>query len=98
GRQEEGGLLSEQRGDALLEPVDGRIVEALLVAHLGLRHRAAHLGRGPRLRVAEEVDGVHSAYARPFPSSASWTTASRPSSRTRSGNRPSTRSRAAPRA
>ena len=76
--------------------VDGRIVEALLVADLGLRHRAPHLGRGRVCVSLKRLTVIRPRSA--FRSSASRTTASRPSSRTRSGNRSSTRSRAAPRA
>jgi hypothetical protein len=56
GGQEDGRLLAEQRGDFVLEGVDGRIETALLVADLGARHRLAHLLAGPGLGVRVEVD------------------------------------------
>ena len=55
-RDEHGFLVSEQRGDALLERRNGRVLALLLVADDGARDRAAHaLGR-LRQRVRAEVD------------------------------------------
>ncbi len=55
-RQEHRGFLAEQLGDHLAEQIDGRVLELLLVAHLGVAHEAAHLGGGAGDRVAEEID------------------------------------------
>src|SRR5436309_3090524 len=61
--QEHRGFLAEQLGDHLAEHVDGRILELLLVAHLGVAHEAAHLPRGARDGIAEEVDvDLHQAF------------------------------------
>src|SRR2546426_961837 len=46
------GLLAEDLGGPLFEPVHGRILAVLVVADLGLRHRAAHRGRREREGVA----------------------------------------------
>ena len=54
--QEDRGLEAEQLGHALAQAVDGRVAEVLLVAHLGLGHRPAHLRRRPGLGVGVEVD------------------------------------------
>src|SRR5438552_2537546 len=56
GRQKHRGVLAEQLGHHLAEQVDGRVLQLLLVAHLGLAHEAAHVGGGPRDGVAVEVD------------------------------------------
>ena len=55
-RQEERLLLAEQVGRAALELVDRRVLAQLLVAHVGRRHRRAHLGRRLRGGVGAEVD------------------------------------------
>ena len=60
GGQEQGRLLAEQRRDHLLEPVHRRVLELLLVAHLGLAHEAAHGGRRTGDGVAAKVDRFHS--------------------------------------
>ena len=55
-RQEDRGLLAEQRGHALLEREHRRVLAALLVAHLRGGHRGAHrLGRAG-LGVGVEID------------------------------------------
>ena len=56
GRQEERLLLAEEVRRAALELVDGRVLAELLVAHVGGRHRRAHLGRGLRGGVGAEID------------------------------------------
>ena len=43
--------MPEQRGDPLAQLGDLRVLEALLVAHLGLRHGVAHGGGRAGLRV-----------------------------------------------
>ena len=55
-RDEDGGILAEQRGGSLLERDDGRVLALLLVPHDGLGDRRAH--RRGRLRegVRAEVD------------------------------------------
>ena len=55
--EEQRRLLAEQLRHHLLEPVDGRILAILLVAHLGLGHGAAHGRGGTGDGVAEEIDG-----------------------------------------
>ena len=52
-RQEDGGLVAEQLGDALAQRRDRRVGEALLVADVGLGHRAAHRLRVGRVWVSE---------------------------------------------
>jgi hypothetical protein len=54
-RQEHGGLEAEQRRDLGFERVDGGIVAEDVVADERLRHRRAHLRRGPRHRVAAKI-------------------------------------------
>ena len=56
GRDEQRRLLAQQRGDALLERDDRRVLAVLVVAHLGLGDRAAHRIRRPRDRVGPEID------------------------------------------
>ncbi len=56
---EEAGLLPEQRGRALLERIDGRVVAEDVVTDLRLRHRATHRGRGVGDGVRAQVDPVH---------------------------------------
>ena len=48
--------LAHALGVGLLELVDGGVVPVAVVAHLGLGHGPAHLGRGPGDGVAAEVD------------------------------------------
>ena len=54
-RHEERRLAAEERGYALLQAVDGRVVAEHVVADLGLRHRAPHVGARARDGVAAEV-------------------------------------------
>ncbi len=57
GRQEHRGFLAEEIGHHFAQStVDGRVLELLLVTHLGLAHEAAHLGRGARDGVAGQID------------------------------------------
>ena len=56
GRQPERGLLAEQRGDALLQRVDGRVLAELVVADRSGGHRRAHRRRRPRDGVGAKVD------------------------------------------
>jgi hypothetical protein len=60
GGQVQRGLLAEEVGHHLLEEGHGRVLALLLVAHLGLAHEAAHVGRGPGHGVAVEIDHVGS--------------------------------------
>ena len=55
-RDEDGGRLAHPLGVGLLEGVDGGVVAVAVVAHLGLGHGPAHLGRGAGDGVAAEVD------------------------------------------
>src|SRR6267142_2643547 len=55
-RQEERGLLAEELGDHLLEEIDGRVFELLLVAHFRLAHEAAHVLGGLGDRITGEID------------------------------------------
>jgi hypothetical protein len=55
-RQPERGLLAQQRGDRVLEPVDRRVLAVLVVADGRRRHRRAHLGRRPGDGVGAQVD------------------------------------------
>ena len=48
---EQRGFLAEQRRHALLQEVDARVLAELVVADLGLRHRAAHGRRGAGDRI-----------------------------------------------
>ena len=67
-RDEERGFLAEQLGGPLLQGVDGGIVAQDVVAHLGLGHRATHLGRRPGDGVAPQIDHGHAAeYSRDGP-------------------------------
>ena len=67
---EERRFLAEQRGDPLLQRVDGRIVAEDVVADLGRGHRRAHRRRRPRHGVAAQVDHArmdrHRAASRKF--------------------------------
>ena len=56
GREEERLLLAEEVCRPALELVDGRVLAELLVAHVGGRHRRAHLGSGIRGGVGAEID------------------------------------------
>src|SRR6266852_3285178 len=58
-REEKRGLFSEQLRDHLLERVDRRILELLLVADLGIAHESPHLARGTRHGVALQIDLDH---------------------------------------
>src|SRR5262245_32447801 len=53
---EHGGFLAQEIGHHLAKLVDRRILELLLVAHLGLAHEPAHVGRGLADGVAVEID------------------------------------------
>jgi hypothetical protein len=64
---EERRLLAEQRGDPLLQRVDGRVVAEHVVADLGGGHRGTHRRRRPRHRVAAQIDhSVHRVASRKF--------------------------------
>jgi hypothetical protein len=57
--KEEGRLLSQQLGSALLEPVHRRVFAVDVIADLGRHHRFPH-GRGRSGdRVAAQIDGLH---------------------------------------
>src|SRR5262249_59920066 len=56
GRDEQGRLLAEQPGDALLQAVDGRVLAEDVVADLRGGHGGAHARRRTGGRVAAEVD------------------------------------------
>ena len=53
---QERGFLAEQRGDALLQPVDGRVLAVLVVADRRGRHRRAHRRRRTGDGVGAQVD------------------------------------------
>src|SRR4029453_2270531 len=53
---EHGGFLAQEIGHHLAKLVDRWILELLLVAHLGLAHEPAHVGRGLADGVAVEID------------------------------------------
>ena len=57
GGHEEAGFAAEDFGGARLQPVDRGILAVDVVADVGFGHGAPHLRRGPRDRVAAEVDG-----------------------------------------
>src|SRR5438552_968476 len=50
------GLLAEDLGGPLFKPVHGRILAVLVVADLGLRHRAAHRGGREREGIAPQLE------------------------------------------
>ncbi len=56
GREVDRLLVPEERGGAPLELENGGILPALLVPHLGRRHRSAHARRGRGLRVGTKID------------------------------------------
>src|SRR5262249_1188236 len=53
---EQGGLLAEQRGDALLQTDNGRVLAEDVVADDRRRHRRAHASRRLGYRVAAQID------------------------------------------
>ena len=65
GRKKERRLVPEQLGHPPLKLVDGRILEVLLVADLGGRHRSEHFGGRLRHRVRAEVDHRPGRYRNP---------------------------------
>ncbi len=58
---EEGCLLAQEVGHLLLEGVDGGVLAANVVAHLGPVHGLAHGGGGPGDRVGTQIDLEHGA-------------------------------------
>jgi hypothetical protein len=56
GGQVDGGFLAEQLGHHLLQPVHGRILALLLVAHFRLAHEAPHVRGGLGQGIAVEID------------------------------------------
>jgi len=55
----ERGLLAEQGGDLVLQPVDRRVFAVLVVADRSGGHRGPHLGRGTGDGIGTKVDGFH---------------------------------------
>src|SRR5262249_52493556 len=55
-RHEQGGLLAQQSGHALLQPVDRRVLAEDVVADLGGGHRCSHAGRWPGHGIAAQVE------------------------------------------
>ena len=58
-RDKECRLLAEQFGDALLQPVDRRILAILVVTDRRARHRCTHPLGWERYRVGTQIDAVH---------------------------------------
>ena len=56
---EQGCFLAQQCRHLGLQPVDGRILTELVVAHGGFGHRPSHLGHGQGDGVGAQVDGGH---------------------------------------
>ncbi len=52
-------FFSHALGRPLLQAVDRGVLAVHIVAHLGFRHRPAHLRSGPGDRVAAQVDCFH---------------------------------------
>ena len=55
-RDEQRGFLAKERGDALLQGIDGGVFGHHVVTHLGAQHRLPHGRRRPRHGVTAHID------------------------------------------
>src|ERR1051325_5004327 len=56
GRDKQSGLAVENFRSSSLQPIDRRVLEVNVIADLGIRHGAAHRGRGLRYSVTAEIN------------------------------------------